>query len=50
MDMRVTNLRIILVGGLPGSGKTPLLEQLRREGWEQFDDFQTEAYDNSPRF
>ena len=42
--------RVILVGGLPGSGKTPYLEGLRTAGWEIFDDFQANAHDNSPQF
>ncbi|HEV8717826.1 MAG TPA: hypothetical protein VGX03_34010 [Candidatus Binatia bacterium] len=41
---------LILLGGLPGSGKTPHLDQLVQAGWERFDDFQANAYDNSPRF
>jgi hypothetical protein len=42
--------RIILLGGLPGSGKTPHIDQLSQDGWELYDDFQANAYDNSPRF
>jgi hypothetical protein len=42
--------RIILLGGLPGSGKTPHMDQLAEDGWELYDDFQANAYDNSPRF
>ena len=39
-----------LVAGLPGSGKTPYLEKLREEGWEVFDDFNANAYQNSDHF
>lgn len=42
--------RVILLGGLPGSGKTPYLDQLRAQGWNVFDDFQANAHENSPRF
>ncbi|MGH9382952.1 MAG: hypothetical protein ACRD2N_01470 [Vicinamibacterales bacterium] len=42
--------RVIFVGGLPGSGKTPYLEQLRDQGYEVFDDFQANARENSPHF
>ena len=42
--------KIVIVGGLPGSGKTPYLKQLSSEGWEVFDDFQANARDNSPEF
>jgi hypothetical protein len=41
---------VILIGGLPGSGKTHYLKALEVEGWEIFDDFQANADDNSPSF
>lgn len=49
-DLKQVTPRVILLGGLPGSGKTPYLEQLRTQGWEIFDDFQANAHENSPRF
>jgi len=42
--------RLILLGGLPGSGKTTHMDQLAKDGWVLYDDFQANAYDNSPRF
>jgi hypothetical protein len=42
--------QVILLGGLPGSGKTTHMDQLARDGWKLYDDFQANAYDNSPRF
>ncbi len=42
--------RIIFLGGLPGSGKTKHMDQLAQGGWELYDDFQANAYENSPRF
>lgn len=41
---------VLLVAGLPGSGKTPYLEWLQDQGWEVFDDFKANARDDSPRF
>jgi len=42
--------RLILLGGLPGSGKSHCLAQLTAEGWEVFDDFQKKAINNDPAF
>lgn len=41
---------ILLLVGLPGCGKTAYVDELRREGWECFDDFKSEAINNSPEF
>jgi hypothetical protein len=41
---------IILIAGLPGSGKTTHMDSMRRDGWTVFDDFKANAYDDSPAF
>lgn len=41
---------LILLGGLPGAGKSPYVCELKREGWRAFDDFQTKAQNNSSAF
>lgn len=41
---------VLLIAGLPGSGKTPRLTQLQSEGWTTFDDYQANAHNNSPHF
>jgi len=41
---------LVLVGGLPGSGKSCLLHGFRQEGWKIFDDFQAGALNDSPQF
>lgn len=41
---------VLLIVGLPGSGKSPHLARLRMEGWEIFDDYQAKANGNSPSF
>src|SRR5271166_5289503 len=44
------NPEVLILVGLPGCGKTTYLEELRREGWADFDDFKSGAVDNSPEF
>jgi predicted kinase len=41
---------LILLGGLPGSGKSKYLERLETEGWTVFDDFQKRAINNVALF
>ena len=41
---------IIFVGGLPGSGKSHILEEFRKGGWKIYDDFQAGAYENWSHF
>jgi predicted kinase len=41
---------IILLAGLPGSGKTTYLETLRQAGWLTFDDFKANAFNDSSVF
>lgn len=41
---------LILLGGLPGSGKTTYAKQLEALGWQLYDDFQRRAHADSPRF
>jgi len=41
---------IILIAGLPGSGKTTHMDSMRRDGWTVFDDFKANAYNDSPDF
>lgn len=39
---------IILIAGLPGSGKTTHMDSMRRDGWTIFDDFKANAYNARP--
>ena len=41
---------IVLLGGLPGSGKTSYARTLAEHGWRLFDDFQKRAYNDSAAF
>lgn len=38
---------LVLVGGLPGAGKTHAAERLQSLGWTLYDDFQNHAVDDS---
>jgi hypothetical protein len=42
--------QIILLVGLPGCDKTTYLNELRRDGWSDFDDFKSGSIDNSREF
>lgn len=42
--------QLVLLGGLPGSGKTHHARRLEQQGWVLYDDFQCRAVDDSPRF
>ena len=44
------SIEIILIAGLPGSGKSMLMEALKREGWLIFDDFKANAFNDSSIF
>lgn len=44
------NPEVLILVGLPGCGKTTYVEELRREGWADFDDFKSGAVDNSSEF
>jgi len=48
--MKKDSAYLILVGGLPGSGKSKYLERLEAEGWKVFDDFQKRAINNLATF
>lgn len=41
---------VILLAGLPGSGKTTHLCQMRRDGWLVFDDYKAKALDDCSAF
>jgi GTPase SAR1 family protein len=41
---------LLFVVGLPGCGKTTLLNRLHQEGWRTFDNFKASAHNDSPRF
>jgi RNase adaptor protein for sRNA GlmZ degradation len=41
---------VIVIAGLPGSGKTTHMDALRQEGWLIFDDFKANAYNDSSIF
>lgn len=43
----MANLQLIIVIGLPGSGKTTLCNQLSNNGYKIFDDFITHFYDGN---
>jgi RNase adaptor protein for sRNA GlmZ degradation len=43
-------MRLILLGGLPGSGKSFRLRELEAGGWKVFDDFQACVYRDSDQF
>ena len=42
--------QLILLGGLPGSGKSFYVEALVGRGWKKFDDFQSKARNDSTDF
>ena len=42
--------QLVLLGGLPGSGKTRFAKHLEQQGWLFYDDFQRRAAQDSPRF
>lgn len=42
--------QLVLLGGLPGSGKTHFAKRLEQQGWLFYDDFQRRAKQDSPRF
>lgn len=41
---------LVLIAGLPGSGKTMYMEPLVQAGWTIFDDFKANAYNDSSIF
>jgi len=41
---------LVLIAGLPGSGKTTYLCQKCRDGWSVFDDFKANAFQGSSQF
>jgi len=41
---------VLLIAGLPGSGKTFLRAELERQGYVVFDDHKAQAHDDSPHF
>ena len=41
---------LLLVVGLPGSGKSPRLKQLEAQGWHLYDDYKANAYADDPHF
>lgn len=48
--MKRDSAHLILLGGLPGSGKSEYLKLLKAEGWTVFDNFQKEAINNLALF
>jgi len=42
--------QVVLLAGLPGSGKTAYLCQMFRLGWLAFDDFKAQAFEDCSRF
>jgi hypothetical protein len=41
---------VLLIAGLPGSGKTTHIETMQDQGWTIFDDFKANAYNDSSMF
>ena len=41
---------LVLLAGLPGSGKTNRLCEMQKDGWLVFDDFKANAFGNDPYF
>ncbi|MGD0164102.1 MAG: hypothetical protein ABSB39_16650 [Candidatus Sulfotelmatobacter sp.] len=41
---------VILIAGLPGSGKTTHLCQMLRDGWLVFDDYKAQAFEDCSKF
>jgi hypothetical protein len=41
---------VILIAGLPGSGKTTHLCQMLQDGWLPFDDYKAEAFEDCSKF
>jgi hypothetical protein len=44
------NEQLILIAGLPGSGKTTYLCRMLRDGWLVFDDYKAEALEDCSKF
>jgi hypothetical protein len=44
------NKEVVLLAGLPGSGKTTYLRQMCRDGWMVFDDFKALAFEDCSKF
>jgi hypothetical protein len=44
------NKEVVLLAGLPGSGKTTYLCQMCRDGWLIFDDFKALAFEDCSKF
>jgi len=49
-SIEATGVTVLLLGGLPGSGKSPFSEELESRGWLRFDDYQKNALDDSDQF
>lgn len=49
-SLQSRSAQLILLGGLPGSGKSKHVERLAAEGWTILDDFQKRAINNEPSF
>jgi hypothetical protein len=41
---------VVLIAGLPGSGKTAYLSRLSQDGWLIFDDFKAQAFEDCSKF
>ena len=48
--IEAAGVSVLLLGGLPGSGKSPYSEEFERRGWLRFDDFQKDAPGDSDQF
>ncbi len=49
-SIEASGATVLLLGGLPGSGKSPFSEELESRGWVRFDDFQKDAPGDSDQF
>ncbi len=49
-SIEAAGVSVLLLGGLPGSGKSPYSEEFENRGWLRFDDFQRNAPGDSDLF
>jgi AAA domain len=50
MPRETVSPEILILVGLPGCGKTTYIKELRSAGWADFDDFKSNAVNDSPAF
>ncbi|MGD0629252.1 MAG: hypothetical protein ABR987_07860 [Terracidiphilus sp.] len=50
MDLNELQNAVLILAGLPGCGKTTLIDSLKAKGWSTFDDYKAGALDNCSAF